>query len=136
MILLYHIPSALIVGYQRRHSSKGAFSGSGKLFVTADSVRVRSDDINRPIDHTLRIWKLDQFIELEELYKGKVLIENALFILLLRELKSKGTHLSAALPELARAGGVDETELRNYFKGLYRSLPEYLQMYLVKLMGA
>ncbi len=36
IILLYHIPSALIVGYQRRTTCKGAFSGSGRLFVTAD----------------------------------------------------------------------------------------------------
>ncbi len=135
IILLYHIPSALIIGYQRRTTCKGAFSGSGKLFVTADSGFGRSD-INPSIYHTLRIWKLDQFIELEELYKGQVLIEHALFILLLRELKSQGTHLSVALPELARAGGVEEIELRNYFKVLYRSLPDYLQIYLVKLMGA
>ncbi len=135
IILLYHIPSALIVGYQRRTTCKGAFSGSGRLFVTADGSSDLSE-INPSKYHTLRIWKLDQFMELEELYKGKVLIEHALFILLLRELKSKGTHLSAALPELARAGGVEEPELRTYFKGLYRSLPDFLQTYLVKLMGA
>ncbi len=135
IVLLYHIPSALIVGYQRRGTCKGAFSGSGKLFVTVDTATDQSD-INPSTHHTLRIWKLEQFINLEKLYKGQVLIEHALFILLLRELKSKGINLSRALPELARAGGVEEAGLRIYLKELYRSLPESLQTYLIKLMGS
>lgn len=135
IVLLYHIPSALIVGYQRRDTYKGAFSESGKLFATADGATGNSR-INPSIKNTLRIWKLDPYIDLEKLYKGEVLIEHALFILLLREIKNKGAHLSSALSALARDAQVNEGELRNYFKELYRSLPESLQTYLIKLMGS
>ena len=131
IVLLYHIPSGLVVGYQKRGVVKAAFNNRGNLFI------VSYYDANPSIfNNSLNVWKLDHFIDLDNLFKGRILIEQALFILYLRELHAKGKTLATAIPELANEENVDEAELRQYFKKLYyQDLPKPIRHYLIKLMG-
>ena len=136
IILLYHIESNRVVGYQRRGSEKAAFSPSGKFFVTSDENTGYSSETNPTIANTLHVWMLDQFINLDDLYKGRLSIEHALFILFLRILHHEGNNLHSSLSCVAQQSNRDEVELLLYFKRLYHNVPKPVQSYLIKLMGS
>ncbi len=131
---LYHLTSQRLVARKilkenfnnRARETLNAFNNSGNLFAVAQN--------NKPFKHAL--WKTNPlWKQLDELWTGRLTIEQVLFIIFLREMQSKGLLLDQALPEIVKKYTLSPDEIKSSLSRIFKSFSDPIKRYLYCLLG-